>query len=137
MADSAGLEVLAEHECYQLLAKVPIGRIVFTDRALPAIQPVAFVLYDHAVVIRTTARSRLAVAATNTVVAFEVEEYAAGRLRTGWSVVAIGHASQITSLSQLAAVRQLGLPRWAPSELDHYLQIDIEIISGRRLPVLA
>jgi len=136
MADSAGLEVLAEHECYQLLAKVPVGRIVFTDRALPAIQPVAFVLYDHAVAIRTTANSRLAIAATNTVVAFEVDEYIDGRVRTGWSVVAIGHARQITDLAELNTVRQLGLRPWAPSELDHYLKISVEIISGRRLPVL-
>jgi uncharacterized protein len=137
MADSAGLDVLAEHECYQLMAKVPIGRIVFTDRALPAIQPVAFVLADHAVIIRTTARSRLAAAATNTVVAFEVDEFADERVRTGWSVVAVGHAIQITDAGQLAAAGQLGLRAWAPTELDHYLRINIEIISGRRLPVLA
>jgi uncharacterized protein len=134
MADSAGLEVLAEHECYHLLGKVPIGRIVFTDRALPAIQPVAFVLHTNKVIIRTTARSRLAIAATNTVVAFEVDEFTDDRIRTGWSVVAIGHANPITDTTDLAAARQLGLRPWAGTAKDHYLQIDIEIISGRRLP---
>jgi nitroimidazol reductase NimA-like FMN-containing flavoprotein (pyridoxamine 5'-phosphate oxidase superfamily) len=134
MVDSAGLEVLAEHECYQLLAKAPIGRIVFTDRALPAIQPVAFVLHENKVIIRTTARSRLAIAATNTVVAFEVDEFADDRVRAGWSVVAIGHANPITDDAGLAAVRRLGLQPWACPTMDHYLQVGIEIISGRRLP---
>jgi uncharacterized protein len=134
MADSAGLEVLAEHECYQLLAKAPIGRIVFTDRALPAIQPVAFVLHENKVIIRTTARSRLAIAATNTVVAFEVDEFTDDRFRTGWSVVAVGHANPITDDAGLATARRLGLQPWACPTMDHYLQIAIEIISGRRLP---
>ncbi|MBP2325135.1 nitroimidazol reductase NimA-like FMN-containing flavoprotein (pyridoxamine 5'-phosphate oxidase superfamily) [Kibdelosporangium banguiense] len=134
MADSAGLEVLAEHECYQLLAKVPIGRIVFTDRALPAVQPVAFVLHENKVIIRTAARSRLAIAATDTVVAFEVDEFTDDRVRTGWSVVAVGQAKPITDTDDLAAVRQLGLRPWSAAAMDHYLAIGIEIISGRRLP---
>ncbi|MET0233128.1 MAG: pyridoxamine 5'-phosphate oxidase family protein [Kibdelosporangium sp.] len=133
-ADSAGLEVLAEHECYQLLAKVPIGRIVFTDRALPAIQPVAFALHANKVIIRTAAGSRLAIAATDTVVAFEVDEFIDDRVRTGWSVVAIGHATPITDAETLGAVRQLGLRPWVDTEKDHYIRIGIEIISGRRLP---
>jgi uncharacterized protein len=134
MADSAGLDVLAEHECYQLLAKAPIGRIVFTDRALPAIQPVVFVLHGNKVIIRTTTRSRLAIAATNTVVAFEVDEFADDRGRSGWSVVALGHANPITDTASLTAARRLGLQPWARPSMDHYLEIAIEIISGRRLP---
>ena len=35
-----GMEILDSAESRRLLASVPIGRIVFTDRALPAVQPV-------------------------------------------------------------------------------------------------
>ena len=42
--DSAGLQVLSPAECVELLATTPIGRVVFTDHALPAVQPVNFVL---------------------------------------------------------------------------------------------
>ena len=42
--DAHGLEILDREDCLGLLASVPLGRVVFTDRALPAIQPVNFVL---------------------------------------------------------------------------------------------
>src|SRR5690606_37721252 len=73
--DSAGLQVLSPAECVELLATTPIGRVVFTDHALPAVQPVNFVLDGMTVVMRTTAGSKLAVAARNTVVAFETDEF--------------------------------------------------------------
>ena len=130
--DSAGLEVLSEEECLRLLTKVPVGRIVYTDRALPAIQPVNFVVDGHTVVIRTAQRSRLAVAATGTVVAFEVDEFTDGPDRTGWSVVAVGRAGEVPP-EDLPAVQRLGLRPWVPGTRDYYLRVTVEVISGRRL----
>jgi uncharacterized protein len=131
--DSAGLDVLSEEECFRLLAKVPVGRIVFTDRALPAIQPVNFAVHEQSVFIRTTAGSRLAIAAVNSVVAFEVDEFSDDTVRSGWSVVAVGHATRVTEGDELDRVGQLDLRPWAAGVREHYLRIDIEIISGRRL----
>ncbi|MFI6802128.1 pyridoxamine 5'-phosphate oxidase family protein [Streptosporangium canum] len=51
--DSPELQVLTREECLDLLSAAPIGRIVFTDHALPAVQPVNFHLNDQAIVIRT------------------------------------------------------------------------------------
>jgi nitroimidazol reductase NimA-like FMN-containing flavoprotein (pyridoxamine 5'-phosphate oxidase superfamily) len=133
MADAAGLEVLAEEECFRLLGKVPIGRIVFSDRALPAIQPVNFVLDGRAVVVRTAAGSRLALAASDSVVAFEADEFRDGRDRSGWSVVAVGHAKTVTGVRELAHARRLDLQPWAPGAKEHYLRIAVEVITGRRL----
>jgi nitroimidazol reductase NimA-like FMN-containing flavoprotein (pyridoxamine 5'-phosphate oxidase superfamily) len=94
--DSAGLEVLSTDECIRLLSKVPVGRIVYTDRALPAVQPVNFVVDGWSVAIRTAPRSRLATAAAaGTVVAFEVDEFTDEPDRTGWSVVAVGRAIRV------------------------------------------
>lgn len=84
--DQSGLEILDEDECRALLARAVIGRIVFTHHALPAIQPVNFALSDGDIVIRTSRRSRLATAASDTVVAFEIDDFDAEK-RTGWSVV--------------------------------------------------
>jgi nitroimidazol reductase NimA-like FMN-containing flavoprotein (pyridoxamine 5'-phosphate oxidase superfamily) len=131
--DSAGLEVLTDEECFGLLGKVTIGRIVFTDRALPAVQPVTFAMDDRSVVIRTASRSRLAVAATGTVVAFEADEFRDDLARSGWSVVAVGRAARISDDRQLAQVRRLGLQPWAAEAAEYYLRMTIEIISGRRL----
>jgi uncharacterized protein len=132
MADLPEVDVLTDDECFRLLPTMPVGRIVFVDRALPAVQPVNFAVHDRSVVIRTGARSRLAMAANGTVVAFEIDEFGQEGVRTGWSVVAVGKAFQVTDSTELAAVRQLGLQPWAGGVKEFYLRVDIEIISGRR-----
>ncbi len=48
-----GPDVLSWYECLRLLASAQIGRIVYSDQALPAVQPVDFVVDDEAVVVRT------------------------------------------------------------------------------------
>jgi nitroimidazol reductase NimA-like FMN-containing flavoprotein (pyridoxamine 5'-phosphate oxidase superfamily) len=131
--DQGGLQILASGDCLALLATTPLGRIVFTDRALPAIQPVNFILVDGDVVIRTSPESRLATAARDTVVAFEVDDFDAAE-RTGWSVVLIGKARTVTDPGELAALRGLPLAPWAPGPRGHYIRIHPEIISGRRTP---
>ncbi|MFD0854208.1 pyridoxamine 5'-phosphate oxidase family protein, partial [Actinomadura adrarensis] len=73
--DQGGLEILGPEECLTMLATTPLGRIVFTDRALPAVQPVNYTLADGDVVIRTSPSSRLAAAASDTVVAFEIDDF--------------------------------------------------------------
>ncbi len=130
--DSVGLQVLSRAECVDLLASTPIGRIVFTDRALPAVQPVNFVLDGQNVVIRTGLGTKLAAAARNTVVAFEADEFdAAGR--TGWSVTAIGHARAATDPAEVERLARLPLALWVPGGRDHFIVMPIEHISGRMI----
>ncbi|MCE7004682.1 pyridoxamine 5'-phosphate oxidase family protein [Kibdelosporangium philippinense] len=133
MVDGAGLEVLNEAECLQLLAGAPVGRIVFSDRALPAVLPVNFAVIENAVIIRTDARSRLAIAGTNTVVAFEADEFSSRPSRSAWSVVAVGMATEVSVPADLDAIRRLGLHPWASGAKEYYLRMDIETITGRRL----
>ncbi|ADG90194.1 pyridoxamine 5'-phosphate oxidase [Thermobispora bispora] len=130
--DSAGLEILTREECLKLLASTPIGRIVFTDRALPAVQPVNFCLHEGLIVIRTTATSRLAMAARNTIVAFEGDHFDI-ETRTGWSVTAVGHARGVTDPEELERLSKLPLIPWAPGVREHYIVISPEQVSGRRL----
>ncbi|GII31115.1 pyridoxamine 5'-phosphate oxidase family protein [Planotetraspora mira] len=133
--DSAGLEILSRDECLDLLASTPIGRIVFTDRALPAVQPVAFCLIDGNVVIRTTIGSKVAGAARNSIVAFEVDDFDAA-MRVGWSVTAIGHARAVVEPDEISRLSLLPLTPWAPRSNDHFIHFIVmapEEISGRRV----
>ncbi|MFI7694730.1 pyridoxamine 5'-phosphate oxidase family protein [Nonomuraea sp. NPDC049655] len=130
--DSSGLQVLSEEECFLLLSSMPIGRIVFTDRALPAVQPVNFCLDGRSIVIRTATGSKLAAATRRAVVAFEADDFDAGR-RTGWSVTAVGHAREVTEAAELARLAELPLTTWAPGDRDHYIVVEAEQISGRRI----
>ncbi|WP_067469858.1 pyridoxamine 5'-phosphate oxidase family protein [Actinomadura macra] len=131
--DQSGLEILDSRQCQALLSRATIGRIVFTDRALPAVQPVNYVLNDGDVVIRTARWSRLARAAANTVVAFEIDDFDA-TTRTGWSVVVVGHARLVTADDHRATLQDLPLQSWAPGERDHFITISPELVSGRRIP---
>ncbi|QYC45615.1 Pyridoxamine 5'-phosphate oxidase [Nonomuraea coxensis DSM 45129] len=130
--DSSGLQVLTDEECLRLLASTPIGRIVFTDRALPAVQPVAFCLDGDAIVIRTGVGSKLAAATRRAVVAFEVDDYDPVR-RTGWSVSVVGHATAVTDPAETARLAELPLDPWVPGGLDHFIRVSLEQVTGRRI----
>jgi hypothetical protein len=130
--DSSGLQVLSREECLRLMAGTPIGRIVFTDRALPAVQPVTFLLHGEQIIIRTGVGSKLAAATRHAVVAFEVDEFDPEE-RTGWSVTAVGHARAVTDPGEIARLSRLPLTPWAPGSKDHYIVVEAEQISGRRI----
>ncbi|WP_431900571.1 pyridoxamine 5'-phosphate oxidase family protein [Nonomuraea sp. bgisy101] len=130
--DASGLQVLTREECLDLLSSTPIGRIVFTDRALPAVQPVNFYLDGQSIVIRTSIGSKLAAATRRAVVAFEADEFDP-KLRTGWSVTAVGQAREVTDPDEIAWLAALPLTTWAPGSRDHYIVIEAEHISGRRI----
>ncbi|WP_433236370.1 pyridoxamine 5'-phosphate oxidase family protein [Streptosporangium sp. CA-135522] len=130
--DSAGLDVLSREECIELLSSTPIGRIVFTDRALPAVQPVVFCLDGEDIVIRTGGESKLAAATRHAVVAFEADDFDL-RARTGWSVTAVGHARAVCDPAEIVRLSTLPLTAWAPGNLDHFILMRTEQISGRRI----
>ncbi|MFG2006213.1 pyridoxamine 5'-phosphate oxidase family protein [Spirillospora sp. NPDC048911] len=131
--DHSGLEILGDAECWTLLTAAPLGRIVFTDRALPAIQPVNFVVSGEDVIIRTSPGSKLAAVTRGTIVAFEVDDFDT-TTRTGWSVVAVGPARTVTDPQDLAALKRLPLHSWVPNVRDNFIRIHPEILSGRRIP---
>lgn len=130
--DRNGLEVLSRGECLRLLAQSRVGRVVVTDRALPAAFPVNFALLDSDVVFQTTTGSKLEAAEGEEVMAFEADEIDPV-LRGGWSVLVQGLASVISDPHELAQARALGLEPWAPGAQFQFVRIRAELVSGRRL----
>lgn len=130
--DSAGLQILTPEECLSLLGSAPVGRVIFTDRALPAVQPVNFLLDGRDVVIRTALGSKLAAAVADTVVAFEADQFDAA-MRSGWSVTAIGRARAVRDYGEIERLASLPLAPWAPGSRDHFIVMRVEEITGRRL----
>lgn len=130
--DSAGLEVLTREDCFALMAGSAIGRIVFTSGALPAIQPVNFLIDGGTIVIRTGEGSKLAAAARDAVVAFEVDDFDAGA-RAGWSVIVTGRAKIVRDPDDEKRLADSPLRPWVPSRRDHFIRIDPEFVSGRRI----
>jgi nitroimidazol reductase NimA-like FMN-containing flavoprotein (pyridoxamine 5'-phosphate oxidase superfamily) len=131
-ANGPALERLPDAEWLRLIASVPVGRIVYTLRALPAVEPVNFAVHDGDVVFRTEPGGKVAAAVRQAVVAFEVDELDFAR-RAGWSVTIVGTAREVTDPADEARLGQLGLSPWAPGEREHFVRITPGIITGRWL----
>jgi uncharacterized protein len=126
------LHTLDRVECLRLLRTVPVGRVVFSQDALPAIQPVNFTLDGNNVIFRTSSGGKLAAALAGCVVAFEADEIDT-TTHSGWSVVVVGHASRIRDIDRLVALAGPDSQPWAPGRTDHVIQIKAERITGRRI----
>ncbi len=127
-----GLERLARQESLLLLSSLPIGRLVYTRQALPAVEPVNFAISNGEIVIRAGADGTLAAAVRGDVVAFEADALDAVT-RSGWSVTVIGRSRQVSDPGEASRLRRLPLVTWSPGERDHFICIDIEIVNSRRL----
>ncbi|MET8247651.1 pyridoxamine 5'-phosphate oxidase family protein [Streptomyces sp. NPDC005202] len=133
MYPNDGFRELDRQECLRLLAKVPVGRIVHTRQALPAVLPVNFCLDgDGAVLLRTSAASELARAVAGSVVAFEADEVDAAR-SSGWSVVVTGRATVVTDPAEQERLARIGPRSWVPSPEEVFVRIHPELVTGREL----
>lgn len=129
--DERSLETLPRAQCIELLRSGCVGRVVFTERALPAVLPVSYGVLDEDVVIRAELGSRLAEAARSGVLAFEVDDIDIAT-RTGWSVVVTGVPSVIrdpAGLERVAAV----LDPWVHRDQDVAVRIPATVVTGRRI----
>jgi uncharacterized protein len=131
-SNGSALKQLTREECLRLMASVPLGRIVYTRQALPAVELVNFALDNGDIVIRTGRSGKLAAATRGAVVAFEADSVDPGR-HAGWSVTAIGQSHEITDPDEIDRLEQIGLSSWAPGNQDHFIRISPEILNGRRL----
>ncbi|WP_413098604.1 pyridoxamine 5'-phosphate oxidase family protein [Streptomyces sp. Inha503] len=128
-----GFRVLDPQGCLRLLAKVPVGRVVYTRQALPAVLPVNFSLdADSSVLLRTSAGSGLVRAIDGVVVAFEADEFDAAT-RSGWSVVVTGRATVVTDPAEHERLSRIGPRSWVVTRDDVIVRIDSEMITGREI----
>ncbi len=134
--DRNGFEVLSRSECLDLLGRSVIGRVVVTQKALPAAFPVTFALLDEDIVFLSAEGSKLDAASGEEVVAFEVDDFDR-ESQTGWSVLVQGWAGVIVDPDVLARARALGLRPWVRGRWLSYVRIRTELVTGRRIVPLA
>ena len=129
-ADDPLLEILGEAECLQLLATVPIGRLVITRGGLPAVRLVQYIVDGSTVILAIADPDSRRAAERGDVVAFQVDEVDPVR-HTGWSVTTAGHLSTVNprdalQFRQTLPVRALGTDR-------QLISLAIENLEGRRV----
>jgi uncharacterized protein len=130
--DSAALEQLPRDECMRLMGSVPVGRIVYTRQALPAVEMVNFALVEGDIVIRTSAEGKLAAATRGAVVAFEADSVDLVE-HTGWSVTIVGQARAVTSGAEIRSLERAAPPSWVTRQSGHFVRISPAMVNGRRV----
>ncbi|WP_291413129.1 pyridoxamine 5'-phosphate oxidase family protein [Actinophytocola sp.] len=121
------LAELTRPESLRLLDQVPLGRIVYTVRALPAIVPVSHVVDNGMVVVRTHVGAECA----GSVVAYQADQIDVdGRL--GWSVTVTGVARRVLDPEELAGFEARLIPLVSADGVET-IRIYPEIVTGYRL----
>jgi hypothetical protein len=123
---------LGRGESLRLLASVPVGRLIFTLNALPAVRPVNFILAGGLIVLRTASGSTVARRIDGAIVAFEADELDAETC-SGWSVTVTGRAALVTDPGMIARYRAVSLVPWALGARDTFVTITTELAEGRRI----
>ena len=125
--------VLDRATCVELLESTPIGRIGFQVDGAPLVLPVNFAWTDDTIVFRTLEGMKLAAAAAEEAVCFEVDRWDESD-RSGWSVVVTGVAREVTEWAERELLEQIGLVPWAREQWrTMWVRIEPGDISGRVL----
>jgi hypothetical protein len=126
------LEVLDEDECRRLLEKTSIGRLAFTDGALPAILPVCYAVHDGHVLVAARRGSPVTKALRGAVVAFEIDAWS-GEDRTGWSATVVGPSRVISTPDEVQRLEDLQLTNRPPAVDRCYIAVRIDLLRGWRM----
>jgi len=128
------LTELDRGEALRLLGSVSLGRIVFTQRAMPAVRPVNHILDSTGIIIRSHSGAAIISevdTARGAVVAYEADNINPNYL-LGWSVVVTGIARLVRDPGELARYRQVLVP-WVDRDMDQVIRIQPEVVTGFRL----
>ena len=125
---------LTRAESWELLSGLSLGRIVFTQRAMPAIRPVNHLVDGQTIVVRSHLGAAIVERAGDedgAVVCYEADSIDPER-HTGWSVITTGMARLVRDPASIARYEQL-LEPWAAGQMDYVIAIRPQVITGLRL----
>ncbi|QSB13208.1 pyridoxamine 5'-phosphate oxidase family protein [Natronosporangium hydrolyticum] len=120
---------LSRQEALRRLGSAPMGRLVFTDRALPAIRPVNHLLDGEQVIIRSQAGAAISVAAERGVVVAYQADAIDPVAHLGWSVVVTGVA-RIVADPVAAGHYRSRLRPWVDREMDRVITVGADLVTG-------
>src|SRR4051794_7577241 len=126
---SSDVEALAPGESWDLLRSQYVGRLAFTDRALPTIRPLNYTVVGNHLLLRVGAD--LARRLDGQVVAFEVDDVDAAQ-QAGRSVVVTGTTRRLTAAAEVLRAASLP-PSWAGMDHQHAVYLTAGELQGRRI----
>ena len=108
------------------------GRLAFVEGGAPTVLPVNYLADERTVTFCTSSGRTLSALQSAARVAFEVDDIRPMH-HTGWSVLVIGTAAQVTDPAEVEALRRGPLKSWAAGPDAVWVRIAVESISGREL----
>ena len=131
-AENGAPRAFNREQCLALMASVPVGRVVYTDQALPAVLPMNFLLDGDEVVIHTASSSALAAVIRNAVVAFQADAFDP-ETSTGWSITITGRARFVDGAEKTAHLARLPPRPWALVANGQFIRIPARNVEGHHL----
>jgi uncharacterized protein len=124
--------LLDQRSCWQLLRTAEVGRLCYTEAAMPIIRPVPFIVDRLSVVVALS----LAVVSPEafvqpSIVAFEAGEWAPSQ-QQGWSVQLVGKAEAVPD-HEAERLTEQGLTSWMDGPPARYVRVGVGVLSGHRL----
>ncbi|MFW0148668.1 pyridoxamine 5'-phosphate oxidase family protein [Mycobacterium sp. smrl_JER01] len=123
------ISILPVSECWELLARAPLGRLVTSVDGEPHIFPVNFAVQDRTVLFRTAEGTKLIAAAISKEVLFEADGY---QQTEGWSVIVKGTARSLRTEEEIAEAEAADLLPWTATVKNHFVRIRPLNVTGRR-----
>jgi uncharacterized protein len=130
MTMTAANTALTERACWRLLGTAEVGRLCYTESALPVIRAVPFVVDGARVVIALS----LAVVPSGVftrpmIVAFEAGEWVPGEHR-GWSVQLVGRATPVRDAVRFG---ERDLTAWIGGGAPFYVTVTAGVVTGQQV----
>jgi nitroimidazol reductase NimA-like FMN-containing flavoprotein (pyridoxamine 5'-phosphate oxidase superfamily) len=125
------VELLDEPTCLALLAGSGVGRLGFSSGGLPVIHPLNYHLAGRTAVFRCEDGEKARLAQMGAVACLEVDGTDAMD-HAGWSVLATGRLALVPE-ERLPAARRLPLTAWASEQADVFVELTIELLTGRSI----
>ena len=124
MTERTEQAALTREDCLRLLGSGGLGRVVFTASAMPAVQPVSYVLHGEEVVFRVADGSLVSTATRHAVVGFQVDDIDPVT-HAGWSILGVGQAYELRD----------GGRRSAPvaGSATHTVAVPLQQLTGHRV----
>jgi nitroimidazol reductase NimA-like FMN-containing flavoprotein (pyridoxamine 5'-phosphate oxidase superfamily) len=126
---SQPVTILSESESWNLLASVPLGRLVTSVDEQPQVFPVNFAVQHRTVLFRTAQGTKLVDAVINNRVLFEADDHTAIE---GWSVIVDGTAQILRAGEEIQEAEKAQLVTWTATVKEHYVRVLPSRVTGRR-----
>jgi hypothetical protein len=122
---------LTRAECLQLLGKEAVSRVVSTSEAMPAAEPVDYILDSGEVIFHVPRDGPLAEATRHAVVGFQADDIDP-TTHISCSVLGVGQTYEVTNPSRYATLATR-TPAWGPDSTTRTIALPLQRLTGHQI----